>query len=121
MSLFIRVRFTPIRVRAHTDDYSVMVVEVRNEGDREVLLSLDTGVSKRGTAGFDRSGIQKIKSVRLGTLGPMEVKEVNIPIYTSRLTGEGQLPILIQLNVHDTDYNRVLYNHRKKVFLRVVE
>ena len=107
----------PMRLVAHKNEFAELDVVLENASDQEMLTSL-VAVCPR-TIGFDRTGLQQEREIRLGMLRPGEQKSQRIQLWSTQRTEPGEYKLKVFAISHYRDYGHVLNEVRKDLSLRV--
>ena len=113
----LRCELHPMRLVAHKNEFVELDVVVENASDQEMLTSLVAVAPK--TLGFDRTGLQHERELRLGMLRPGETRSVKLQVWSNQRTEAGDFPLKVFAISHYRDYGHVLNEVRKDLTLRV--
>lgn len=108
----------PYRLPAHKAEYAELEIKLQNTFAKELLTSLVIVVPKN--VGFDQTGLQNEKEIRLGMLQPAEMKHMTIKIWAAPRTPPATYTVKVYALSHYRDYGYVLGEVKKTVDLRVV-
>lgn len=108
----------PFRL-AKTDKHGVdLDVLVRNRSTRAVLSSVV--IQLPSGLGFDSSGLNTEKDIRLGEFAPADVKTFSFPVYANARAMDGEYKIRVRAIVHYRGYQLVEREYAQTLVLRVV-
>ncbi len=107
----------PLSLRPHNNDYLLLSVYLRNNGDQSLLTSLVALTSKK--LGFEANILSNRKETRLGVLEPGEKRAIHLKVWSSSRTAPGDYPLVLTAVSHYRDYGHVLNESRKRLRIRV--
>ena len=107
----------PYSLRANTNDYVDLEIQLANNTETPILASVVLSVPKG--LGFERSAISQQREMRLGYIKPGEQKFFKTPLWATQRTPKGSYPIQIYAISHFNDYAHVLNEARKTIVFRV--
>ena len=108
----------PFRISRADKHGSDVDVAVRNRSGKAVLSSLV--VQLPDGLGFDGSGLNMQKEIRLGEFAPGEARSFSFPIYANGKAREGEYKVRIRAMVHYRGYQLVEREYGVALILRVV-
>jgi uncharacterized membrane protein len=108
----------PYRLPAHKAEFAELEIKLENVFDKELLTSLVISVPKN--IGFDQTGLQTEKEIRLGMLQSKELKHMTIKLWAAPRTPPATYSVKVFALSHYRDYGYVLGEVKKTVDLRVV-
>lgn len=119
MAVKLKTEFHPIRLAKDFDEYTTLIVNLFNESDKDLIISVETILPPDVLLGFDPRALKKKESKEI-TLRPFEEKEIYFNIYATRHTNPGTYPVLIKINFHADKPEAILYTHKRVVKLKVI-
>jgi uncharacterized membrane protein len=108
----------PFRLNAHKNESVDLIVNLKNNLDKELLTSIVAVVQK--PLSTDQTGLTQQREVRIGLLQPKESKRTVIPVWATQRTDPGTYKIKVFAISHYRDYGHILNEARKILDLRVV-
>ena len=116
----ISMKFIPMRLSAMKEGKVNLEIKIKNNSDETQLVSIDALLPKKILVGFDPTCINKHVEKRVGEVLAKETKVIDITIWSSNQTKEGDYPIELTFHSHYLDYNRVLNYMKRNAVVRVV-
>lgn len=113
-----KVRFNPYRISSKKSESVDVTIDLENPGDESKLTSVVIALPPQ--LGFDKTGLNTTREMRLGYLGGRENKEINLTLWGNHKTDKGEYSLKITAYCHYRDYAHVLNSVDQKVSLRVV-
>ncbi len=110
--------FHPLRLSARRSDYVVVDIILKNISSQEQLTSLIVSLP-RGL-GFEPTGLNQQREIRLGHLPPGEEKRFKLSIYSSQRTAPGEYEVKLFAASHYRNYGYLINELRKIFVLRAV-
>ena len=108
----------PLRMKAHSSDYALLKVIVKNTQQTEALTSVVVLVPKG--LGFDGSGLSQKKETRLGSLAPGEEKTIPLKVWANQRSQPGKYTVKMFVLSHYRDYSHTLNQVRHEFSVRLV-
>ncbi len=115
----LKARLNPIRLAVKKGESIDLYVELRNLRSEPLMTSLVVKVPKQ--LGFDPTGINDVREIRLGYLKPGEERQLIIPIHENARTNSGDYDVNITAYCHYRDYAHYMSSVSKVLMLRAVK
>ncbi len=113
-----KMEFSPLRIAAGRPDRTDLRLYLRNPGEVPLLTSVVVQLPK--ALGFDQTGLQTTRELRLGLLEPRKEREVAVTIFSNQRTQPGEYPVAVTAFSHYRDYAHILNSVKKQTVLRAI-
>ncbi|MBI5159320.1 hypothetical protein HY992_04325 [Candidatus Micrarchaeota archaeon] len=115
----VKARFNPIRLAVKKGERVDLYIDVKNLRSEQLMTSLVLKVPKQ--LGFDATGINDTREMRLGFLKPGEDRSLIVQVYENARTEPGDYDVTITAYCHYRDYAHYLSSVAKTLTLRAVK
>jgi len=116
----VTIAFAPLRLSAKAKSSVNLLVKVKNVSASPQLVSVDALLPKDAMLGFDPACINKAAEKRVGELKAGDSIEVQIPLWSSSQTKEGNYPVEVTVFAHYINFEKVLSYIKKSTAIRAV-
>ena len=119
MTMSIRTEIFPMRASMRKKDSWELIVEVKNEDEREKMVSLRIELPQE--ANFSTVGLTKTYEKNIEKFRKGGTAQFKMPIYMSNRASVGSYMGKLKVNEHFHDFEHVERTYSKEIHLRIVE